>query len=164
MPANNHLTAYGTPQPVQISNGPKAMEGDLKVPAGSTMKVGYSMSVPGKHPATQVSFSGAKVVFAYTCTVGKNAGTFSVAIADAQYDAAANDTSWHPTSDQKDPSSYQASTPVPDVCPAGSLVRLQKGGTFSAGVASSGANKISVRWHYSDNSPGKWSDTTTVVP
>ncbi len=50
-----------------------------------------------------------------------------------------------------------------NVCPARSLVRLQKGGTFSATVGAA-APKTSLRWHYSDNSPGKWSNTATITP
>ena len=46
-------------------------------------------------------------------------------------------------------------TSIPDLCNGG-LVRLQKGGTFTATVASTEtSNKVNVRWHYSaDGAPG----------
>jgi hypothetical protein len=44
--------------------------------------------------------------------------------------------------------SYAATTAL---CGAGNIVRLQKGGTFSTGITSTGPEKINVRWHYSAN-------------
>lgn len=164
-----YLAAPAVTQSFQVarllSMGPQAMEGDLKVAGGSTLKAGYDFTIPGQHPADSVSFVGANVVFAYTCTSGSNSGTFSVPIPDATISDPAGSPSWYPSGSQSDPSVYQGAISVPNVCPTGALVRLQKGGTFSTGVASSGTDTINVRWHYSANGgSGSWSGTSAVVP
>jgi streptogramin lyase len=165
----NYFAAPNVTQSLQVARlltmGPQAMEGDLKLSPGTTLKVGYDFTIPGAHPSDTISFSGAKVVFTYTCTGSTNRGTFTVAIPDATVVDSANSSAWYPSGNQSDPSVYQASISVPNVCPSGSLVRLQQGGTFSTGVNSSGTDNVHVRWHYSANgSSGSWSGTATVVP
>jgi len=146
--------------------GPQAMEGDLKVPAGTTIKVGYDFTIiGGKHAATYVSFLQPKVVFAYTCTSGSNSGSFTATIPDATILAGEDSSDWYPSDDQTDPSVYQGSVVVPNVCPSGSLVRLRQGGTFTTGIGSTETDRIKVRWHYSANSSGgNWSSAATVTP
>ena len=151
----------GTP----ISMGPQAMEGDLKVAPGTTLKTGYDFTMPGSHPAATVSFVGPAVNFQATCVSGTGGGTITVPMSDASYPDPQNSSAWYPSGDQSNAATYQGSTTVPDLC-GGGLVRLQKGGTFTAGVASTDTtNKVNVRWHYSaNNSAGGWSGTLGVIP
>jgi hypothetical protein len=168
IPVDNQLAAYAQRTAVvkQLVMGPQAMEGDLKVVPGTALRVGYALSIPGKHPATYVSFLKPNVIFKYTCTKGTNAGSFAAPMPDAtRILSDTNSPAWVPSGNHSAPSSYQGSIVVPDVCPAGSSVRLKMGGTFSAGVTSTGTQKISVKWHYSaNNSPGNWSSTAVVAP
>ena len=170
-------TAFSSDAPVTpVVMGPQAMEGDLKVPMGSTLKVGYDFTIPGSHVAQTVSFVGAHVDFAYTCVDGPStphgvtpigSGTLSVPMADAANLDPANSSAWYPSAKQTDASTFQGSLQLAtDLCTANGLVRLQKGGTFYAGIASDGNHeKINIRWHYSANgSAGGWSGTKGVVP
>jgi hypothetical protein len=165
--------AYAPAQPVTqsfqvarlVAIGSQEMDSDLAVAAGTTLRVGYDFKIPEKHPAASVSFLRAKVVFGYTCTIGNNAGIFTVTIPDAVgiLDNA-NSLAWYPSGDERDPSVNQGSLPVPNVCPSGGLVRLRVG-LFSAGVVSNGTDKLSVRWHYSAGGRSSgWSGTVTVDP
>jgi hypothetical protein len=45
-----------------------------------------------------------------------------------------SDSKWYPSGDQRSSLVYQGSAATPDACNGG-LVRLDKGGTFSAGVS-----------------------------
>jgi hypothetical protein len=160
----------------QVVMGPQAMEGDLKVAMGSTLKVGYDFSIPKKHVAQTVSFVGAHVDFAYTCVAGPStpkkikpvgSGTISVAIPNGATLDPANSSAWYPTAKATDPLTYQGSLVLAtDLCTANGLVRLQAGGSFFFGIASDGNHeKINVRWHYSANgSAGNWSSTLGVTP
>jgi hypothetical protein len=156
--------------------GAQAMEGDLKVAMGLTLKVGYDFTIPGAHVGETVSFVGAHVDFAYTCVAGPStpkgvsptgSGTLSVAIADARTFDPANSSAWYPSGKQSDASVYQGALLLAtDLCTANGLVRLQKGGTFFFGLAADGNHeKVNVRWHYSANgSAGGWSGTLGVSP
>ncbi len=158
-------SASGAAAPGSISMGPQAMEGDLKVAAGSVLFVGYDFTIPGNHPTATVTFLGGSVAFQATCTSGPGQGTIVVALADASYTDPQNSSDWYPSGDQHSASVYQGMTSIPDLCNGG-LVRLQKGGTFTATVASTEtSNKVNVRWHYSANgSSGSWSGTRGVLP
>src|SRR5690348_7509547 len=65
-----------------IAMGPQAMEGDLKVSARDTLKVGYDFTMPGSHPAASVSFIESEVTFSYTCVGSAGSGSFMVPIVD----------------------------------------------------------------------------------
>jgi len=148
-----------------LSMGPQAMEGDPKVAPGTSLLAGYDFTIPGVHPAITVEFSGASVSFEATCANGSGGGTIMVAFADASYVDAQGSSAWYPSGDQHNPAVYQGATTVPDLC-SGGLVRLQRGGTFTATVDSSDpSRKVNVRWHYSANgTSGSWSGTTSVTP
>ena len=148
-----------------FSMGPQAMEGDLKVAPGSTLKAGYSFTMPGNHPAATVTFVGARVVFQATCVSGTGTATLTVPMTDEPFQDAANSSAWLPSGDQSNAATYQGSVTVPDVCNGG-LVLLQKGGTFTAGVTSTDkTDKVNVRWHYRGaTDAGGWSGTLGVVP
>jgi len=158
--------ASGTPAPGVLSMGPQAMEGDLKVAAGTTLLVGYDFTIPGSHAEAIVSFRDASVSFQATCASGGGGqGAIVVALPNASYLDPENSSAWYPSGDQHSTAVYQGVTSVPDLCDGG-LVRLQKGGTFSATVASSDTSeKVNVRWHYSANgTSGSWSGTRSVLP
>jgi Neocarzinostatin family len=153
------------PPPKAITMGPQAMEGDLKVGPGSTLQVGYDFTMPGSHPAATVTFVGARVVFQATCVSGTGSATLTVPINDQGYQDAASSSAWLPSGDQSNAVTYQGSLTVPDVCNGG-LVRLQQGGTFTAGVTSTDkTDKVNIRWHYRDGTDsGGWSGTLGVIP
>ncbi|HEX5246998.1 MAG TPA: SBBP repeat-containing protein [Gaiellaceae bacterium] len=148
-----------------VSTMPQAMEGDLKLAAGTTLSVGYDFTMPGQHPQATVQVVDAQVAFAATCVNGPGGGTITVPMANASYVDPANGSSWIPSGDQTSPLVYQGATTIPNLC-SGGLVRLQQGGAFSAAILSTdAANKVNIRWHYSgDGSAGGWSGTLSVVP
>jgi outer membrane protein assembly factor BamB len=157
----------------QLVMGPQAMEGDLKLTPGAggiTLKVGYDFTIPGKHAAETVSVNGAYATFNYTClsSAGKaiaGGGTIKATMTDSSYLDPSNSSAWYPSGVQSDPSVYQGSyTVLPGLCGSGNTVRLRAGGTFYAGVSSSGTDEINFRWHYSAaDSSGGWSGTTSVI-
>ena len=116
-----------------VSIGPQAMEGDLKVAPGTTLKVGYDFTLPGNTSSFTADVSNAAVVFQAACASGAapSASTFTVAIPNETYSV--TNQSWYPSGDQSNPLVYQGSIGVPDLC-GGGLVRLNKGGTFTATV------------------------------
>lgn len=120
--------------PTSLTMGPQAMEGDLKVSPGTTLKVGYDFTVPGNHASFSLTVSNPQVVFAVACVSGAtpSASTFTVAM-PAQTYAVTNDQ-WYPSGDQSSPLVYQGSTTIPDLCGGGPL-RLDQGGTFTATVS-----------------------------
>jgi hypothetical protein len=120
-----------------LSLGPQAMEGDLKVAPGSTLKVGYDLTVPGYTSPVTINVTNPKVVFANVhCASGATPtqSSFTVTMPGATYHITS--TAWYPSGDQSSPLVYQGSIPVPNLCPSGTdhRVRLDKGGTFSATV------------------------------
>jgi hypothetical protein len=150
----------GTP----FSMGPQAMEGDLKLNPGDVLKVGYDFTMPGSHPATDVSFDDTKVTFEATCESGTGGATIAVPISPTSYTDPANSSAWYPSGDQKSASVYQGQLVVPDIC-AGAKVSLKRGGTFTGSVGSTNpTHKVNARWHYSANdSSGSWSGTKTLI-
>ena len=116
-----------------VKIGPQAMEGDLKVNPGTTLKAGYDFTLPGNHNAYTALVVNPQVVFQADCVSGAPASpaTFSVAMANQMYQV--TDDSWYPSGDQSSSLVYQGSTSVPNVC-SGGQVRLDKGGTFSATI------------------------------
>ena len=157
--------ASGAPALGSLSMGPQAMEGDLKVAPGTALLAGYDFTIPGNHPEATVSFLAGSVSFQATYASGPGEAIISVALDDASYTDAENSSAWYPSGDQHSALVYQGTTTIPDLCNGG-LVRLQRGGTFTATVASTDtSDKVNVRWHYSANgSSGSWSGTRSVLP
>jgi hypothetical protein len=121
-----------------LSMGPQAMEGDLKVAPGTTLKVGYDLTVPGLSSAVNITVTNPKVTFANVhCASGATPtqSSFTVTMPNATYHVTT--TAWYPSGDQSSPLVYQGSIPVPNLCPGGTdhRVRLDKGGTFTASVS-----------------------------
>jgi hypothetical protein len=120
--------------PNSLSIGPQAMEGDLKVAPGATLRVGYSFTVPGNHATLFITVGNPQVVFNVRCVSGAtpSAPTFTVNMPTQTYQV--TDDKWYPSGDQHSSLVYQGSIAVPNLCGGGKL-RLDKGGTFSANVS-----------------------------
>jgi hypothetical protein len=120
--------------PASLTMGPQAMEGDLKVSPGTTLKVGYDFTVPGNHASFSLTVGNPQVVFAVACVSGAapSASTFTVGMPTQTY--AVTSDQWYPSGDQSSPLVYQGSIAVPDLCGGGQL-RLNQGGTFTATVS-----------------------------
>jgi len=119
--------------PGSVTMGPQAMEGDLKVAPGTTLKAGYDFTLPGNNASLSVTVNNPAVVFTVRCVSGAapSASTFTVSMPTQIYSVV--DSAWYPSGDQHSPLVYQGSIAVPDLC-AGGQLRLDKGGTFSASV------------------------------
>lgn len=113
-----------TPCPGTVSSGPQAMDGNLSVTPGATLRAGYEFSLPGNKNSTTVTVSQAKAVFAVQCASGATptANTITVAMPTESYTGA---------NGQTDTTLYQGSLTVPDLCGGGAL-SLNQGGTFTA--------------------------------
>ena len=120
--------------PNSLTMGPQAMEGDLKVSAGTTLEAGYDFTVPGNHASFSLTVSNPQVVFAVRCVSGAtpSAATFTVPMPTQTYSVTSDQ--WYPSGDQHSPLVYQGSVVVPDLCGGGQL-RLDQGGTFTASVS-----------------------------
>ena len=150
-----------------LTMGPQAMEGNLIVSPGDTLSVGYSFTIPGKHPAVDVTFGQPQTVFDGSCVSNGAGVTFTVFMQTATYAIPANNGQWFPSGDQQSQLTYEGSLQVPDLC-AGGEISLANGGTFNAAVMADAlvpGNGVHVRWHYSANgSSGSWSGTASVQP
>jgi hypothetical protein len=114
-----------------VTLGPQAMEGDLKVTPGTTLKAGYDFTLPGNKQTFNVTFTNPQVVFTVRCVSGAapSQQTLTVPMGTATY--AVPDSQWYPSGNQQSDLVYQGSIAVPDLC-SGGKVRFDKGGTFSA--------------------------------
>jgi hypothetical protein len=119
-----------------ITMGPQAMEGDLKLNPGATLKAGYDFTIPGAHGPISVSVANASVTFTPRC--GSSASTTNLVVSLSSYSVLvpANNSDWWPSGDQSSPLVYQGSTTVPNIC-SGGQVRFDQGGTFSAIIQAS---------------------------
>jgi hypothetical protein len=139
--------------PASLTMGPQAMEGDLKVSPGTTLRAGYNFTVPGNHAAFSLTVSAPRVAFAVACASGvtPSANTFTVPMPAHAYPVTSapppappgqagakpgppsgnGPPGWYPSADQGSPLAYQGSIVVPDLCGGGQL-RLDQGGTFTA--------------------------------
>ena len=148
--------------------GPQAMEGNLQVSPGDTLKAGFDFKIPGQHPATNDYFSGAQVTFTATCVGVTGSGAITVATPETSsgYTDPPNDASdWFPSKDQTSPLVYQGSVSVPSLCGTKKM-SLSAGGTFTSNLESfDTTDTVQVRFHYSaDGSAGGWSSTQGAVP
>ena len=136
--ANGSSGAWSGPKlitcPGSLSMGPQAMDGDLKVSPGVTLKVGYDFAVPGNKASFSLTVNNPQVVLTVRCVSGASPSqsTETVSMPSQRY-TVTNDQ-WIPSGDQKSPLGYPASITVPDLCGGGQL-RLDQGGTFTANVS-----------------------------
>jgi len=128
------------------------MEGNLKIPAGSTVEAGYDFTMPGSHPDAQVTFTNGSVTLQVKCQ-DNSVHPLAISLPTQTYDDGINSSAWLPSGDQNSPLVYQGSA-VSNVCGT-QTGNAPQGATFTAQVCSfDGANKVNVRFHYSDNSAG----------
>lgn len=120
--------------PGSLTMGPQAMEGDLKVAPGTTLKAGYDFTVPGNSSSFSLTVNSPQVVFAVSCVSGAtpSSPTFTVSMPTTTYSV--TNSQWYPSGDQSSPLVYEGSVTVPDLCGGGQL-RLNHGGTFTASVS-----------------------------
>lgn len=120
--------------PGSLSMGPQAMDGDLKIPPGVTLKVGYDFSVPGTKASFSLTVNNPKVVLAVRCVSGASPSQSTETVSMPSQTYTVTNDQWIPSGDQNSALVYPASITVPDLCGGGQL-RLDKGGTFTANVS-----------------------------
>jgi len=121
--------------PGAVSMGPQAMEGNLQVAPGATLKAGYDFTIPGDNNSVFVTFTDPEVTFDVKCASGMTPtmSTVTVPMPTQTYNST-NGGSWFPSGDQSSSLVYQGSISVPDVCNGGN-VSFQNGGTFTATIS-----------------------------
>jgi len=138
------------------------MEGNLPIPAGSTVRAGYDFTMPGNHPDAHVTFMNGSVTVHVTCP-DNSVHPLTISLPTQTHDDPLNSNAWYPSGDQSKPSVYQGSL-VSKVCGT-QTGHAPQGATFTAEVCSNDAvNKVHIRFHYSDRSSGSWSETKSVIP
>jgi hypothetical protein len=112
--------------------GPQAMEGNLQVAPGYTLKAGYDFTIPGNNNSVTVTLTNPEVTFNVKCANGTTptASTVTVAMPPRATPPPTGGT-WYPSGNQLSSLVYQGSISVPDVC-NGTTVSFQNGGTFTA--------------------------------
>ncbi len=139
-----------------------AMEGNIAVNPGDTVRAGYAIAMPGAHPAAQVTISSAGAAVQVTCSGGKTQW-INIGLPGQTFAIAASDASWQPSADPG--AAWQGSTTAPSGLCGGSGGHAPKGATMWANLTSTDtADPVSIRFHYSDNSPGAWSPSASVTP
>ncbi|MGA9858670.1 MAG: hypothetical protein WBQ18_12460 [Solirubrobacteraceae bacterium] len=120
--------------PSSVTMGPQAMEGDLKVSPGTALSVGYDFTSPGNNRTFSVTVSSPAVVFTVHCVSGASPSqtTFRVGMPTSSYTVP--NSQWYPSGSQSSVLVLQGSAQVPNLC-GGGQVRLDSGGTFSAGIS-----------------------------
>lgn len=148
-----------------VSFPAQAMEGNLLLNPGATLKVGYDFTIPGSHPSAVVRFAPSQVSFSYSCPSSSGTGTLNVPIVAQTYTDPQGSSAWLPSGNQQSPSTFQGQVSVPDVC-SGGEISFRAGGTFTGGICSTdNSDSVHLRWHYSGNgSAGGWSGTKSVTP
>ena len=145
-----------------LTIGPQAMEGNLQIRPGDSIKAGYDFTMPGPHAAGQITFDNASITMAVTCANGTTPPAISFALPVQTYTDPAGSSAWYPSGDQSNAAVYQGSVIAPDLC-AGGIMSDAKGATFKVTIFSTNTSgKVNVRFHYSDNTAGSWSVTATA--
>jgi hypothetical protein len=139
-----HYSANGSPGnwsgpklitcPGWLSMGPQAMEGDLKVSPGVTLRVGYDLAVPGNKASLSLTVNNPQVVLTVRCVSGASPSQSTETVSMPSQTYTVTNDQWIPSGDQNSPLVYLASIAVPDLCGGGQL-RLDQGGTFTANVS-----------------------------
>ena len=137
----------------------------VTIPAGSTLRAGYDVSMPQDgHPAATLNVAGGNVGASVTCPDGSHTWVV-VSLPQQSYGIPAGNKAWFPSGDSASAATYQGTAAVPaSFCGgrAGSANTV----VFSADFTSTdGADKVNVRFHIADGSSGgAWSATDTVAP
>jgi len=145
-----------------LTIGPQAMEGNLQIHPGDTIKAGYDFTMPGAHAPAQVTVENASITMAVTCSNGATPPAITFALPVQTYNDPAGSPSWYPSGDQSNAAVYQGSISAPDLC-SGGVMSDANGATFKATVFTTDtADRVNFRFHYSDNTAGSWSATATA--
>jgi hypothetical protein len=114
-----------------VTMGPQALDGNLAVWPGETVRAGYDIGVPGNTSLIGIKVQFTQVQFTVGCVSGAtpSVSTLTVSMPDASFTI--NDGAWYPTGDPNSPASYQGSVVVPDLC-GGGRISLGQGATFTA--------------------------------
>ena len=120
--------------PGSLSMGPQAMDGDLKVSPGVTLKVGYDFAVAGNKASFSLTVNNPQVVLTVRCVSGASPSQSTETVSMPSQTYTVTNDQWIPSGDQNSPLVYPASITVPDLCGGGQL-RLDQGGTFTANVS-----------------------------
>jgi len=136
--ANGSSGAWSGPKsiicPGSLSMGPQAMDGDLKVSPGVTLKVGYDFAVAGNKASFSLTVNNPQVVLTVRCVSGASPSQSTETVSMPSQTYTVTNDQWIPSGDQNSPLVYPASITVPDLCGGGQL-RLDQGGTFTANVS-----------------------------
>ena len=126
-------TSFGCPSPVSM--GPQAMEGNLQLEPGATLRAGYDFTIPGNNNPVTVTFTNPEVTFNVKCTNGMTPTMSAITVPmPTQSYTSTNGGQWFPSGNQSSSLVYQGSISVPDVCNGGK-VSFQNGGTFTATIS-----------------------------
>jgi RHS repeat-associated protein len=143
--------------------GPQAMEGNLQIHPGDSLRAGFNFTMPGSHPTATASIYNASVSLLVKCSDGSTPALAINLPAQTITDPGGS-PSWYPSGDQSSSLVYQGTLTAPDLC--GGLVMNDAGGaTFTATFFSTDTiDKVNFRFHYRDNTSGSWSATLTGLP
>jgi len=83
-----------------LTIGPQAMEGNLQIRPGDSIKAGYDFTMPGPHAAGQITFDNASITMAVTCANGTTPPAISFALPVQTYTDPAGSSAWYPSGDQ----------------------------------------------------------------
>ena len=144
--------------------GPQAMEGNLQVHPGDPLRAGFDFTMPGSHPAAQVTVENGSVRLSVKCSNGTSPPPIAFNLPAQTIGVSANSPAWYPSGNQSDPSVYQGSLAAPDLC-GGGVMSAAAGATLTATVSSTDTtDALNFRFHYSDNTAGSWSATAHALP
>jgi glucuronyl esterase-like protein len=153
-----------------------SMTRPIRINSDDTVFAGYTLSMPGGHPAAEVSLAGGNVQTDVTCPDGSSY-TLTIPLPAQNYSIPADDDSWFPGPNQKSPLVYQGSTTASSGCNGGvarifylSALGVSAGtGNPPAAPGFSTTNTaypLNVRFHFTSASEigagGSWSPTVTV--
>jgi hypothetical protein len=140
------------------------MEGTITVSPGDTVRTGWDLSMPGAHPAATVTVSSAGAGVSVSCPDGQTQWV-GMSLPNQAFTIAAGDNSWHPSPDSSNPAVWQGSTVAPKGLCNGSAGRSTQGAVLVANLTSTDTtDMVSIRFHYSDKSPGTWSAAKSFQP
>jgi hypothetical protein len=144
--------------------------GHMSINAGDTIAAGYSLTMPGPHPASSISLLGGTVSLPVSCSPGPKSspiGWITVGLFNGPYAVAAGANQPFPTGDSNSPASYQGTTVAPDLC-SGNPMYEPSPATYTGEVVSSDqTDPIQVKLHYTDlgqNLKADWGPPTKVTP
>ena len=143
--------------------GPQAMEGNLQIHPGDSLRAGFDFTMPGSHPAATASFYSGSIALLVTCTNGATPA-LAINLAAQTITDPAGSPSWYPSGDQSSSLVFQGTLTAPDLC-GGGVMNDANGATFRTTFFSTDTiDKVNFRFHYSDNTSGSWSATVQGTP